>query len=62
VIIQKVGFEWLWRLCIEPRRLWKRYLVGNTIFLFVVLKQWWSSTADSNFYNPETPAMSQQEE
>jgi N-acetylglucosaminyldiphosphoundecaprenol N-acetyl-beta-D-mannosaminyltransferase len=62
VMIQKIGFEWLWRLCMEPRRLWKRYLVGNTIFLFVVFKQWWSSTAGSNFYTPEAPAMSQQEE
>ena len=61
-MIQKIGFEWLWRLCIEPRRLWKRYLVGNTIFLFVVFKQWWGFTAGSNFYNPEAPAMSQQEE
>jgi N-acetylglucosaminyldiphosphoundecaprenol N-acetyl-beta-D-mannosaminyltransferase len=62
VMIQKIGFEWLWRLCIEPRRLWKRYLVGNTIFLFVVLKQWWGYSAGSNFYSPEAPAMSQQKE
>jgi UDP-N-acetyl-D-mannosaminuronic acid transferase (WecB/TagA/CpsF family) len=62
VMIQKIGFEWLWRLCMEPRRLWKRYLVGNTIFLFVVFKQWWSSTAGGNFYNAEASAMSQQEE
>jgi N-acetylglucosaminyldiphosphoundecaprenol N-acetyl-beta-D-mannosaminyltransferase len=33
------GFEWLARLIIEPRRLWKRYLIGNPIFLWRVLKQ-----------------------
>jgi len=62
VMIQKIGFEWLWRLCMEPRRLWKRYLVGNTIFLFIVFRQWWSYASGRNFYNPEGPAMSQQKE
>jgi N-acetylglucosaminyldiphosphoundecaprenol N-acetyl-beta-D-mannosaminyltransferase len=33
------GFEWLARLVTEPRRLWKRYLVGNPLFLWRVLKQ-----------------------
>ncbi|MCA1739969.1 MAG: WecB/TagA/CpsF family glycosyltransferase [Actinobacteria bacterium] len=33
------GFEWLARLLIEPRRLWRRYVVGNPIFLARVLKQ-----------------------
>jgi exopolysaccharide biosynthesis WecB/TagA/CpsF family protein len=32
--IRKVGFEWLFRLVLEPKRLFKRYVVGN--FLFVV--------------------------
>lgn len=32
------GLEWLHRLCTEPRRLWKRYLVTNTVF--VVLAAW----------------------
>jgi len=31
------GFEWLCRLCIEPRRLWKRYLIGNLLFMWYVL-------------------------
>ena len=44
LLVQKSGFEWLWRLCMEPRRLWKRYLVGNSIFLFVVFRQWWSQS------------------
>lgn len=33
------GLEWLGRLLIEPRRLWRRYLVGNPIFLSRVLKE-----------------------
>jgi N-acetylglucosaminyldiphosphoundecaprenol N-acetyl-beta-D-mannosaminyltransferase len=33
------GLEWLGRLLIEPGRLWKRYLVGNPIFLWRVFKQ-----------------------
>jgi N-acetylglucosaminyldiphosphoundecaprenol N-acetyl-beta-D-mannosaminyltransferase len=33
------GLEWLGRLIIEPRRLWKRYLTGNPIFIWRVLKQ-----------------------
>ncbi len=33
------GFEWLARLMVEPRRLWRRYVVGNPIFLLRVLGQ-----------------------
>lgn len=33
------GLEWLGRLLIEPRRLWKRYVLGNPLFLWRVLKQ-----------------------
>ena len=52
LVIQKVGFEWFWRLCMEPRRLWRRYLVGNTIFLFVVFRQWCNQTLAGSFYGP----------
>jgi N-acetylglucosaminyldiphosphoundecaprenol N-acetyl-beta-D-mannosaminyltransferase len=31
--MQKRGLEWLYRLVKEPRRLWKRYLVTNTVYL-----------------------------
>ena len=31
------GLEWLFRLLYEPRRMWSRYLVGNTVFLMRVL-------------------------
>ena len=31
--IRKLGMEWCYRLYQEPRRLWRRYLVGNVVFL-----------------------------
>lgn len=34
------GFEWLGRLLIEPRRLWKRYLIGNPLFVWRVLQEY----------------------
>ncbi len=34
-----LGLEWLARLVTEPRRLWQRYLVGNLLFFYRVLKQ-----------------------
>jgi N-acetylglucosaminyldiphosphoundecaprenol N-acetyl-beta-D-mannosaminyltransferase len=33
------GFEWLARLLIEPGRLWRRYVIGNPLFLLRVLRQ-----------------------
>lgn len=35
--IRNHGFEWLWRLCREPRRLFKRYLVHNSQFVWFCL-------------------------
>ena len=32
------GLEWLFRLVQEPRRLWRRYLVGNSKFLWLLLR------------------------
>jgi N-acetylglucosaminyldiphosphoundecaprenol N-acetyl-beta-D-mannosaminyltransferase len=37
--MQKRGLEWFYRLCSEPRRLWKRYLVTNTQFVFGAICQ-----------------------
>jgi N-acetylglucosaminyldiphosphoundecaprenol N-acetyl-beta-D-mannosaminyltransferase len=39
VWIQKSGFEWLHRLCLEPRRMWRRYLIGNVKFGAIVARQ-----------------------
>ena len=35
--MQRVGLEWLYRLLQEPGRLWRRYLVGNLRFVWIVL-------------------------
>lgn len=37
--MQDFGLEWLHRLFSEPRRLWRRYLVTNTLFVFGALRQ-----------------------
>jgi len=37
--MQRCGLEWLFRLIQEPRRLWKRYLIGNTIFIWLVFRE-----------------------
>ena len=39
-LIQRLGLEWLHRLASDPRRLWRRYLVGNLEFLTGVLRDY----------------------
>lgn len=39
VWMQKAGLEWFYRFLQEPKRMWKRYLVGNTKFILLVLKE-----------------------
>ncbi len=38
--MQRTGTEWLFRLSQDPRRLWKRYILGNPRFIWLVLLQW----------------------
>ena len=37
--LQAIGLEWLWRLSMEPRRLWRRYLVEDIIFFKLLWKE-----------------------
>lgn len=37
--MRRLRLEWLFRLVIEPGRLWRRYIVGNPLFLLRVLRQ-----------------------
>lgn len=37
--MQRIGLEWLHRLASEPRRLWRRYLVTNSLFIFGAARQ-----------------------
>ena len=41
VWVQQSGLEWLFRLCSEPKRLWRRYLFGNSRFLVSVIIEAW---------------------
>jgi exopolysaccharide biosynthesis WecB/TagA/CpsF family protein len=34
VWVQSLGMEWFWRLLMEPRKLWKRYLTNNSEFIW----------------------------
>jgi len=34
-----MGLEWFYRLIKEPRRMWRRYLIGNSKFIWAVLKE-----------------------
>lgn len=36
--MQKAGLEWFFRFLCEPKRMWKRYLVTNIIFLGMIIK------------------------
>lgn len=36
---QKHSLEWLYRLIIEPKRMWRRYVLGNPLFLWNVMKE-----------------------
>ena len=37
--VREIGMEWVYRLIQEPRRMWRRYLIGNGVFLFRVLHE-----------------------
>ena len=37
--VTEIGLEWLHRLISEPKRLWKRYLIGGPLFCWLILKQ-----------------------
>ncbi|NUM54711.1 MAG: WecB/TagA/CpsF family glycosyltransferase [Candidatus Hydrogenedentes bacterium] len=42
VWMQRASLEWVWRLYQEPRRLWRRYLVEDALFLKLLLAELWS--------------------
>lgn len=37
--MQRHGLEWVYRLATEPRRLWRRYLFGNTRFVYACIRR-----------------------
>lgn len=36
---QEHGLEWLYRLMKEPKRMWRRYIIGNSLFLWNMVKE-----------------------
>jgi N-acetylglucosaminyldiphosphoundecaprenol N-acetyl-beta-D-mannosaminyltransferase len=51
-VLRHIGLEWLFRLAAEPRRLWRRYLVGNSTFLVLLARE----ALVERFGRPEQPA------
>ena len=51
--MQRSGLEWSFRLLSEPRRLWRRYLINNPLFIWMVLLQALRSghTSRPGYYN-----------
>ena len=39
--MQSWGLEWFYRVMQEPRRMWKRYLFGNSEFIYLIIKEKW---------------------
>jgi N-acetylglucosaminyldiphosphoundecaprenol N-acetyl-beta-D-mannosaminyltransferase len=39
VWMQKLGLEWFYRVSQEPGRLWKRYLMTNSAFVYLIMKE-----------------------
>ena len=36
--MRRLKMEWVYRLCLEPKRMWKRYIVGNILFFYNIFK------------------------
>lgn len=39
---QEHSLEWLYRLIKEPKRMWRRYIIGNTLFICNIIKEKWN--------------------
>ncbi|NTV93680.1 MAG: WecB/TagA/CpsF family glycosyltransferase, partial [Chlorobiaceae bacterium] len=44
--MREIGFEWVYRIFQEPARMWRRYVIGNPLFLYRVMK--WKVFTQSN--------------
>jgi N-acetylglucosaminyldiphosphoundecaprenol N-acetyl-beta-D-mannosaminyltransferase len=56
--MQASGLEWAFRLWQEPRRLWKRYLIGNIEFLWLVAKWRLRASPGLNYVEPHARRIS----
>lgn len=51
--MQRAGLEWFFRLCAEPKRLWRRYLVGNVLFCVLILREYLAKTLTRQRYDAD---------
>jgi N-acetylglucosaminyldiphosphoundecaprenol N-acetyl-beta-D-mannosaminyltransferase len=58
-LIQRAGMEWLYRFAKEPRRLWRRYLIGIPTFMFGVLSDLVWSWRDTEPRRADVPAQTE---
>lgn len=42
-LLQRLGLEWAFRLAVEPRRLWRRYLLRDPVFLVIAIEELYRS-------------------
>lgn len=54
--VREVGMEWVYRLIQEPRRMWRRYLVGNFVFLSRVIRERVRGTPRPGWHNKDETA------
>jgi len=52
--VKSAGLQWLHRLCQEPQRLWKRYLINNPKFIWHILLQY-AGLGDTTSTRPGPP-------
>jgi len=52
--LQAAGLEWLFRVCMEPRRLWRRYATHNPAFVAGLARQWWAARRTGTVHEPRT--------
>lgn len=55
--MQRLGLEWLVRLLQEPRRLGRRYIVGNTRFVWLVVRTWLTMRPGGGVTGPAAPGL-----
>jgi len=46
-VLRHIGLEWVFRLAVEPRRLWRRYLVGNSSFVWLLARERFAGSPSS---------------
>ena len=56
--LQEHSLEWLYRLIMEPRRMWKRYIIGNFLFLCYIFKEkFFLRRSSSEYFQPESDTL-----